>query len=143
MANKFASRLSGYFRYRSVPSNTQIQWKDAHQASLESLIQALTSPPILVYPDLTRQFILHTDASKDGLGAVLYQEDENGVLRVIGYGSRSLTQAERSYHMHAGKLEFLALKWSVCDQLRDYLYYAPNFVVYIDNNPLTYLLPQS
>ena len=93
-----------------LPSSTQIQWKDTHQASLESLIQALTSPPILAYPDFTCQFILHTDASKDGLGAVLYQEDEDGVLRVIGYGSRSLTQAERSYHMHAGKLEFLALK---------------------------------
>ena len=123
-----------------LPSNTQIQWKDTHQASLESLIQALTSPPILAYPDFTRQFILHTDASKDGLGAVLYQEDEDGVLRVIGYGSRSLTQAERSYHMHAGKLEFLALKWSVCDHFRDYLFYAPNFVVYTDNNPLTYVL---
>ena len=123
-----------------LPSNTEIQWKDVHQASLESLIQALISPPILAYPDFTRQFILHTDASKDGLGAVLYQEDEKGVLRVIGYGSRSLTQAERSYHMHAGKLEFLALKWSVCDHFRDYLYYAPNFIVYTDNNPLTYIL---
>ena len=39
-----------------------------------------------------------------------------------------MTQAERSYHMHAGKLEFLALKWSVCDHFRDYLFYAPNFV---------------
>ena len=123
-----------------LPSNTQILWQDVHQDSLELLIHALTSPPILAYPDFTRQFILHTDASKGGLGAVLYQEDEQGILRVIGYGSRSLTNAERSYHMHAGKLEFLALKWAVCDHFRDYLYYAPNFVVYTDNNPLTYVL---
>ena len=133
-------RIEGNARGGQLPSNTQILWQDVHQNSLELLIQALTSPPILAYPDFTRQFILHTDASKDGLGAVLYQEDGEGVLRVIGYGSRSLTNAERNYHMHAGKLEFLALKWAVCDHFRDYLYYAPDFVVYTDNNPLTYVL---
>ena len=42
--------------------------------------------------------------------------------------------------MHSGKLEFLALKWAVTEQSRDYLYYAPKFVVYTDNNPLTYVL---
>ena len=39
-----------------------------------------------------------------------------------------------------GKLEFLGLKWAVTEQFRDYLYYAPEFVVYTDNNPLTYVL---
>lgn len=34
--------------------------------------------------------------------------------------------------------EFLALKWAVCEKFRDYLYYAPHFTVYTDNNPLTY-----
>ena len=42
--------------------------------------------------------------------------------------------------MHSGKLEFLALKWAVTEQSRDYLYYTPEFVVYTDNNPLTYVL---
>ena len=83
--------------------------------------------------------VLHTDASESGLGAVLYQE-QNKVLRVIGYGSRTLTPAEKNYHLHSGKLEFLALKWAICEQFRDYLYYSPSFVVYTDNNPLTYVL---
>lgn len=48
--------------------------------------------------------------------------------------------AERSYHLHSGKLEFLALKWAICDKFRDYLYYAPTFTVYTDNNPLIYVL---
>ena len=61
-------------------------------------------------------------------------------MRVIGYGSRSLTKAERNYHLHSGKLEFLALKWVVCEHFRDYLYYAPHFVIYTGNNPLTYVL---
>ena len=59
-------------------------------------------------------------------------------MRVMGYGSRALAPAEKRYH--ATKLEFLALKWAVCDHFRDILYYAPHFTVYTDNNPLTYVL---
>ena len=61
-------------------------------------------------------------------------------MRVIGYGSRTLTPAERNYRLYSKKLEFLALKWAICEQFRDYLYYAPSFTVYTDNNPLTYVL---
>ncbi len=47
---------------------------------------------------------------------------------------------QRNYHLHSGKLEFLALKWAITEKFRDYLYYAPTFTVYSDNNPLTYVL---
>ena len=59
---------------------------------------------------------------------------------VIGYGSRTLTAPEKNYHLHSGKLEFLAMKWAICERFREYLYYAPSFTVYTDNNPLTYVL---
>ncbi len=110
-----------------------------HQEALEQLVDLLITPPVLAYPDFNLSFMLHTDASDQGLGAVLYQR-QNGKLRVIGYGSRTLTPAERNYHLHSGKLEFLALKWAVCEKFRDYLYYAPHFTVYTDNNPLTYVM---
>ena len=61
-------------------------------------------------------------------------------LRVIADASSTLTPAERNYHLHAEKLQFLALKWSITEQFRDYLYYSPRFIVYTDNNPLTYVL---
>ena len=93
----------------------------------------------MVDPDFNSPYILHTDASEIGLGAVLYQH-QNGLLHVIAYASRTLTLAERSYHLDSGKLEFLALKWAICGQFRDYLYYAPSFTVYMDNNPFTYVL---
>ena len=93
----------------------------------------------MAFPQYTRPFILHTDASEQGLGAALYQK-QAGQLRVIAYGSRALTAAERNYHLHSSKLEFLALKWAITEQFRDYLYYAPHFTVYTDNNPLTYVL---
>lgn len=54
-------------------SRTPVQWDEKHQDILEQLIDMLTKPPILAYPDFTQSFILHIDASQKGLGAVLYQ----------------------------------------------------------------------
>lgn len=59
----------------------------------------------MVYPDISL-FLLYTDASYQGLNAVLYQYQESK-LRVVGYGSRTLTPAEKNYRLHRGKLEFL------------------------------------
>lgn len=122
-----------------LPSRTPITWRAQHRDVVAKLVDMLTNPPILAYPNFNLPFILHTDASNEGLGAVLYQRQDNK-LRVIGYGSRTLTPAERNYHLHSGKLEFLALKWAICDKFRDYLYCAPTFTVFTDNNPLTYVL---
>ena len=72
-----------------------------------------------------------------GLGAVLYQKQEDGKERVIAYASRTLNRAERNYDAH--KLEFLALKWAVTDRFHEYLY-GGMFDVFTDNNPLTYIL---
>lgn len=124
---------------KGVPSHKSIVWTEEHQRILERLIDCLVEPPVLGFPDFSKPFILHTDASAQGLGAVLYQQQDNK-LRVIAYGSRTLTAAERNYHLHSGKLEFLALKWAVTEKFRDYLYYAPTFTVFTDNNPLTYIL---
>ena len=93
----------------------------------------------MAYPDPSLPYILHVDACQKGLRAVLYQRQE-AKLRVIAYGSRTLTRSERNYHMLSGKLEFLAMKWAIVDHFRDYLYYPPPFQVFTDNNPLTYVL---
>ena len=99
-------------KYRKQPPpNQQIFWTPTHQSALERLIQCLVSVPVMAYPEPNNSFVLHTDASESGLGAVLYQHRFNNVLRVIAYGSRTLTTAEKNYHLHSGKLEFLALKW--------------------------------
>lgn len=56
--------------------NTPITWTQTHQEVLNTLIDHLTEPPILAYPDLTLPFVLHCDASQDGLGAILYQKQK-------------------------------------------------------------------
>ena len=111
-------------------------WGPAQQGAFDTLKEKLSSPPVLAYADFSKPFILHTDASIEGLGAVLYQEHD-GLEKVVAYGSRGLRKAERNYPAH--KLEFLCLKWAVTDKFHDYLY-GNTFSVYTDNNPLTYVL---
>ena len=112
------------------------QWGVEQQNAFEGLVHALTSPPVLAYPDYSKPFILRIDASYDGLGAILGQERE-GVFKVISYASRALRKSEKNYP--SNKLEFLALRWAVTSKYHDYLY-GNKFSVTTDNNPLTYVL---
>ena len=99
----------------------------------------LTSAPILAYPNYNKPFLLETDASLKGLGAVLSQEDDSGKMHVISYASCMLKPYEKSMQNYSSaKLELLALKWSVCEKFRDYLI-GSKFTVLTDNNPLTYV----
>lgn len=112
------------------------KWTSDQQTAFETVISKLTSAPVLGFANPQLPYILHTDASTTGLGAILYQEQE-GKLRVIAYASRGLSISETKYPAH--KLEFLALKWSVTEKFHDYLY-GSNFTVVTDSNPLTYVL---
>lgn len=96
---------------------------------------ALTQAPVLAFANPAKPYILHVDASFDGIGAVLNQEYPEG-LRPVAFASRKLRNSERNYPVH--QLEFLALKWAVVDKFHDYLYGA-RFTVRTDNNPLTYV----
>ena len=91
-----------------------------------------------MFPDFEKPFLLETDASKEGLGAVLsHQKQKDGRYHPITFESCSLAPSEKNYH--SSKLEFLALKWSVMEHFKEYLMYTP-FVVQTDNNLLTYVL---
>ena len=120
-------------------SRDKIVWQQHHQDIVESFLEHLKAPPVMAYPDFSIPFILHCDASETGLGAVLYQLQDQK-LRVIRYASRTLSPSEKNYYHHSGKLEFLAMKWSITEKFNDFLYYASSFTVYSDCNPLTYVL---
>lgn len=121
---------------KSAQKRVPFRWGVEEQVSFDTIIDKLTNPPVLAYADYTLPFTVHTDASLDGLGAVLYQF-QDGKERVIAYASRSLKPSEKNYPAH--KLEFLALKWAVSEKFHDYLY-GGTFEVITDNNPLTYVL---
>ncbi|KAL6467784.1 hypothetical protein MHYP_G00234610 [Metynnis hypsauchen] len=71
------------------------RWTSTCQKAFEPVIQSLTTAPVLAFADPQKPYILHTDASTIGLGAVLYQEQE-GQIRVIGYASRRLSRRRRN-----------------------------------------------
>ena len=126
-------KRKGYDKKRPIP------WDSDLQSRVDDIINTLESPEVMAYPDFDSPFILNCDASGHGLGAVLYQKQDDKT-RVISYASRTLTAAENNYYLHSGKLEFLALKWSVTDKFPDYLGHGSRFTVYTDNNPLTYVM---
>lgn len=113
-------------------------WKEEHSSAFQQLKAALVNSVVLTHPDFSRPFILSTDASTDGLGAVLSQLAEGETrARPIAFASKALNRAQARYPAH--RLEFLALKWSVCDKFSHWLK-GSEFVVWTDNNPLTYVL---
>ena len=75
--------------------------------------------------------------SKYSLGTILQQVQEDGRNHPVAYASCALRGSEANYH--SSKLEFLALKWAVTQQFKEYLMYQP-FTIRTDNNPLTYML---
>lgn len=82
-----------------LSSRHPVDWTDIHQSALETRIDLTTSALVMAYPDFQKPFVLHTDASKDGLAAVLYKYQDE-ILRVVAYGSRSLTPAGKNYYLH-------------------------------------------
>ena len=114
-----------------------IQWNADCKKAFQKLKQLCSSTPILAYADYSKPFKLHTDACGLGLGAVLYQKQDDGTDRVIAFASQALNKSEAKYPAH--KLKFLALKWAITDRFHKYLY-GGEFEVYTDNNPLTYVL---
>ena len=105
--------------------------------AFEKLKMCCMTAPVLAFADFEKEFQLETDVSSEGLGAVLSQKQKDGKWHPVTFGSRELKGGEAKYH--SSKLEFLALKWAITEQFREYLQYRP-FTVLTDNNPLTYVL---
>ena len=141
--------LSGYYRkfipnYASIAAPltdatkrnepNQITWTESRQLAFDKLKSCLTKSPILTLPDLNKQFVLRTDASDSGLGAVLLQ-DRDGILFPIAYASRKLLNRERAYS--SIEKECLALVW-VIHRFQPYLY-GTQFIVETDHQPLAYI----
>lgn len=115
----------------------QIQQSTECQEAFEHLKHALVEPPVLAYADFSKPFVLYTDASNQGLGAVLanVQDDKE---YVIAYASQSLHPTEQNDKNYSSfKIELLALKWAITEKFKDYLMGA-KFVVFTDNNSVAH-----
>ncbi|KAI2645187.1 Retrovirus-related Pol polyprotein from transposon 17.6 [Labeo rohita] len=117
---------------KGQPEKTR--WTAATEEAFASLKAALTSSPVLRAPDFSCPFLLQTDASDTGLGAVLSQVQE-GEEHPIIYISRKLSPAERNYA--TVEKEALAIKWAVLE-LRYYLL-GRKFTLVTDHAPLQWM----
>jgi hypothetical protein len=142
--------LSGYYRrfikdyakicvsfYGMLKKEAPFNWTEECQAAFVELKKRLTEQPVLALPDLSRDFILHTDASGLAIGAVLAQKYEDGE-HVIAYASKLLKNAQINYGIT--EKECLAVVWSV-NFFRVYLH-GPKFEVVTDHSALKWLLDQ-
>ncbi|CAF4208079.1 unnamed protein product, partial [Adineta steineri] len=120
-------------------------WTEAEQLSFDQLKYALTSPMVLILPDPSRQYVIRTDASRVGVGAVLLQtqpSDPNDtshtpIYKPVAFASRSLKKAEKNYS--AIELEALAIWWSVTQKFRSYIE-GQQFLLETDHKPLLSLM---
>ena len=123
--------LAGYYRcfipnfatiaaplVRITKIGKQFCWGDKQQVAFAHLTELLCAAPILAYPRLDAPFILQTDASDLGLGAVLTKSDSSGSECVISYTSRALTDREKGYSTN--EKEALAIVFAT-DHFRPYL----------------------
>ncbi len=111
-------------------------WTPLCQEAFQALKDLLTSPPVLAYPCFDKGFAMHTDASGQGLGAVLEQEQSDGKPHPITYASRTLSKAESHYGIT--ELEALSIVW-VLRHFRAYIY-GSRTVVFTDHAPLRAML---
>ena len=77
--------------------STTWNWTIQHQDSFDELKFKMTTAPVLIQPDLSKAFIIQTDASDEGLGVVLAQRDDQGLEHPIAYASRKLSDLELKY----------------------------------------------
>ena len=99
------------------PKMNPLEWMMKHQEAFDALKEELSTAQVLGYPDFTREFILETDSSLNGLGAILSQQGKDGKIHVNAYARQSLHPSERSMHNYSlAKLELLALKWAVTEK---------------------------
>ncbi|XP_071081291.1 uncharacterized protein [Haliotis cracherodii] len=141
--------LTGYYR-RFIPNFSAIaapltdltkkgksnivEWTESHEKSFKTLKDLMASAPILHLPDLDKPFLLRTDASDVGIGAVLLQE-QSGEKFPIMYVSRKLLDREKAYSTI--EKECLAIVWSI-QKLSRFLY-GREFFLETDHQPLVWM----
>jgi hypothetical protein len=122
--------------YALIKKDVTWTWSEEAQEAFNIVKEKLSKFPILKKPHFSKVFILHTDWSVLGIGAILGQLDEEGKEYVIAYASRSNNKVESNYSSYEG--EFLVVVWAVID-FKPYLY-GTNFILYTDHQPIKWLM---
>jgi hypothetical protein len=109
-------------------------WSDATQIAFDKLKQAMSTTPVLAFPDFSKVFIVETDACEIGIGAILSQEGHP-----IAYFSKGLSSNNQKLSTY--EKEFLAVLMAM-DKWRSYLHKNP-FIIRTDHQILCHLQDQT
>ncbi len=118
--------------------NQSLKWTVDCQQAFEKIKNKLVSSPILVKANLSKQFILETDASQHHVAAVLLQYDDEGLPRTVGYFSKKLKPVEVRYSTTDRKALAIVL---ACRQFNRYLR-GTKFIIRTDHQPITTVFRQ-
>ena len=137
---KFCKNFSGIAEPLTnlLKKSTKFKWNDKCQDAFDRLKAILKSAPVLLAPDFDKCFKLAVDASDVGIGAVLLQEDNNGIGHPVCYFSKKFNKHQRNYSTI--EKECLALILAI-QQFEVYLTTSSTspIVVFSDHNPLSFL----
>ena len=139
LTNYYKKFVSGYSKlcaplFELLKKGVPFVWSQECENALSKLKQALTSAPILAFPNMNKPFILTCDASRSGLGYILGQLDENNKERVIEFGGRALHGSEKNYSV--SEIECLAIVEGV-KAYKAYLSTDIPFTIITDHKALT------
>lgn len=138
------SKVSGPL-HEMTSEKVKFEWTPMRKAAFESLKRIISEAPVLAQPDIEgarngqKPFKIHTDASGCGLGAVLSQQGDDGLLHPVFFASKGLTKCERRYHIT--DLEALAVVFAL-RKFHMFVYGLP-VEVFTDHQPLTALFKRT
>ncbi len=118
-------------------TDVKMAWSDACTAAFEQIKSLLTQAPVLLFPDLSKPFVVYTDASRVALGAVLLQDQGQG-LQPVAYFSKKFSKAEINYPVYEQELMALV---SALQEWRCYLEGNPS-QIFTDHQSLERLMTQ-
>ena len=121
--------------YNLLKKDVEYEWTDSCERSFVALRDALTTKPVLAVPDPNKGYELRTDASNDGISAILNQYDDDGYAHPVAYASRLLTPAEKKWS--TTEREALAIVWSL-HHFNTYLE-GHEYTVITDHQALRYM----
>ncbi len=126
----------------SLLSPCRFLWSDECQHAFNSIKTLLCSTPVLMSPNLASKFKLEVDASAVGAGAVLLQEDEDGIDHPVCYFSRKFNKHQLNYSTIEKEALALALALLMALQYLCTVYIGSSnypVIVFTDHNPLVFL----
>ena len=133
---KTSPRLVEAVQHFPALNHAPFTWSPDCQTAFEVLKRKLVTSPVLAYPNFKRDFVLETDASIHGIGAVLGQHQDDGNVHPISYASRALSVAEINYGIT--ELETLAVVWAI-SHFHHFLY-GHSVTVYTDHTAVKAVL---